>query len=131
MESNAEDSKKEDSIKVETIDETSLVTQVEEIKCIRDCTPINPIKEVLPVDITQKVNNNSENLKKTSSVLNNQRLKSRKKCQIRCLTCNTNALSIVPVCNWYQNKNYIYLKFNILEMDDFNIESTMHSITLR
>lgn len=130
---NAEDSKKENSIKIETIDESSSATQVSENKCIEDFTSIKPIKEVLPINVIEEVKINSAELKpaETSSILTNKKSKSIKKCHIRCLTCNSNTHSIVPVCNWYQNKKYVYLKFDILEIDDFKIECTMHSIILK
>lgn len=45
-----------------------------------------------------------------------------------CLTCNNNVESIVPLCTWYQNKNYIFLRFDILEINDFRINCTHENI---
>lgn len=128
MKSNVNDFENENSIKIETIDESSSVTQVTENKCIRDFTSIKPNEEVLPVNVTEET---KTQLKNTSLVIKKQKLRSSKKSQNNCLTCITNVISIVPVCYWYQNKSYIYLKFSILEVDDFNIECTMNSITLK
>lgn len=49
-----------------------------------------------------------------------------------CLTCNVyEPSSIIAMCIWYQDENYIYLKFNILDIDEFNINCTKDSILFK
>lgn len=70
----------------------------------------------------------NECLQKTS-VLKSEKIKLNKNRKRLCLTCNTNAQSIVPMCVWYQNNDYIFIRLNILEIDDFKINCTLESIT--
>jgi len=68
---------------------------------------------------------------KDMSALNNSKQKHREKRRNICLTCNNNIQSIVPICTWHQDKNNIYLKLNILEIDDFSVDGTMESIKFK
>lgn len=98
----------------------------------KEISYIKPIKEINYVE-------SIENIKLVDSVVFQNRppvskkhkLKIFEKRQKNCLTCNTNVKSIIPVCIWYQDTNYIYLKLNILEIDDFTVESTMEKIIFK
>lgn len=48
-----------------------------------------------------------------------------------CFTCNTNDHSIIPTCVWHQDKNNIYLKFGVLEIEKFNVDCTKKSIMFK
>lgn len=61
-----------------------------------------------------------------------RKLKLNLKRQNPCLSCNTPMKSIiVPVCVWYQDDNNIYLKFNILEIDELLVDCTIQNITFK
>lgn len=111
---NTEDTKKESSVII-TEEITSLIP---ENKCTNESIEV----------IDSAVFN--ESLQKTP-VLKNDKIKRIENRKNLCLTCNTNAQSIVPICIWHQNKDYIFIRLNILEMDDFRINCTMESITFR
>lgn len=115
----------ENSPTKETSSEITLVTKNDHI--FKDCS----IDKIEPDE--QIKNADSAITKKTSSELKKGKLKWNKKRLNMCLTCNTNEESqIVPQCIWYQNKNYIYLKFNILEMDDdFSVKSSIQSLIFK
>lgn len=68
---------------------------------------------------------------KDKSVQNNSKQQLREKRRNICLTCNTNIQSIIPICTWHQDRNNIYLKLNILEIDDFSVDSTLESIKFK
>ena len=68
---------------------------------------------------------------KDKSVQNNFKQQLREKRRNICLTCNTNIQSIIPICTWHQDRNNIYLKLNILEIDDFSVDSTLESIKFK
>lgn len=68
---------------------------------------------------------------KDTSMINDCKQKPKEKLRQICLTCNTNIQSITPVCTWHQDKNNIYLKLNILEIDDFNLDYSMESINFK
>lgn len=116
---NIEDVKKEDSLKITDI------TPVNESEPLKVSTNVETIetKEISPIDDTAMPNDMSE--------LNNCKQKLREKRRNICLTCNTNIQSIIPICTWHQDRNNIYLKLNILEIDDFNIDGTMESIKFK
>ncbi|XP_025202131.1 putative ATP-dependent RNA helicase TDRD12 [Melanaphis sacchari] len=114
-----QDIKKEDSLTItditssienETLKENINIESVEtnEIKSIDNIIPIKDI-----------------------CLLNNCKQKNGEKRRKICLTCNTNLQSIIPICTWHQDRNNIYLKLNILEIDDFNVDSTMESIKFK
>lgn len=65
---------------------------------------------------------------KDTSIKNDCKRKPKEKLRQICLTCNTNIQSIIPICTWHQDRNNIYLKFNILEIDSFNLDYSMESI---
>lgn len=84
----------------------------------------NKIEEIIPLV-------DSVVLNKKPLELKTQKLNLYKKNRNYCVTCNTNVHSIVPTCIWYQDKNYIYLKLSILEVEDFNINCTMENIIFK
>lgn len=114
-----EDVKKEDSLTITDI------TPVSESVSLKDRVAVEPIKteEIRPI--------NDAAMLKDMPVLNNCKKKLREKRRNICLTCNTNIQSIIPMCTWHQDRNNIYLKLNILEIDNFNVESTLESIKFK
>lgn len=68
---------------------------------------------------------------KDTSMKNYYKHKPKEKRLQTCLTCNTNIQSIIPICTWHQDRNNIYLKLNILEIDDFNLDYSMESINFK
>jgi hypothetical protein len=117
---NIQDVKKEDSLTITDI------TPLNESELLKDNTNVEPFKpnEIIPVG-------NITVIKDNVSILNNCKQERREKRRKICLTCNTNIHSIVPICTWHQDRNFIYLKLNILEIDDFNLDSTMESIKFK
>lgn len=111
------DIKNENSI---TITE-EIIPIIPENKCI-----VQSVEAIKPID--SEVFN--ECLQKTS-VLKKNKTKLNEKRKLLCLTCNTNAQSIVPMCIWYQNIDYIFIRLNILEMDDFEMNCTTEGIKFR
>jgi len=109
---------------LKTTEEISSVTPTPDEECDKDYADIELAGEIKTID--------SATLKTPSTVSKQRKSKNvTRKCKNVCLTCNTNVQSIVPLCKWHQDKNHIYIKLNILEMDDFNIRYTMESITFR
>lgn len=105
----------------ETNTEITSLTQVTEKELLEDCT-IEPIKNTVSEDSAE------------SKIVFAQKKTKSKLCVKRrdpCLTCNNYIQSIIPLCIWYQNKNYIFLKFNILEIDDFSLNCTAESIIFK
>lgn len=119
MDQNIEDLKKEESL---TITDITPITKNEAVK---DCITVEPNKtqEIIPI-------NNSTMLKDTFAQ-NNYNRQFREKRRNICLSCNTNIQSIIPICTWHQDRNNIYLKLNILEIDDFSVDSTLDSIKFK
>lgn len=119
MDQNIEDLKKEESL---TITDITPITKNETVK---DCITVEPIKtqEIIP-------NNNSAMLKDMFEQ-NNYNQQFRKKRRNICLSCNTNIQSTIPICTWHQDRNNIYLKLNILEIDNFSVDSTLDSIKFK
>lgn len=119
-----EEEKKEKLTTEETTSEITPVTENDQIieSCITD-----------EIESNKQIKNTDSAINKKASGLKKRKMKLSKKRPSMCLTCNTNEQSqIVPQCIWYQNKNYIYLKFNILEMDnDFSVNSTVQSIIFK
>ncbi|XP_060837177.1 putative ATP-dependent RNA helicase TDRD12 isoform X2 [Rhopalosiphum padi] len=117
---NIQDVKKEDSLTITDI------TPLNESELLKDYTNVEPFKpnEIIPTG-------NITMIKDNVSMLNNCKQERREKRRKICLTCNTNIHSIVPICTWHQDRNFIYLKLNILEIDDFNLDSTMESIKFK
>lgn len=139
--SNNENTKKITSITEETTAEIISAIPQTENKIFDSYTTFESTKEINSFKPNEK-NNFIEQidkvklddmivLHKASSVPKKHKLKQIEKRQNLCLTCNSSVQSIVPVCIWYQDKNNIHLKFNILEIDDFNINSTMKNITFK
>jgi len=109
---------------LKTTEEITSVTPTPDKECDKGSADIELAEEIKTID--------SATLKIPPTVLKQRKSKNvdRKRKNV-CLTCNTNVQSIVPLCNWHQDKNHIYIKLNILEVDDFNISHTMESITFR
>lgn len=114
-----EDKNKEDSLKI-TEEITSVA--IPEKECVKSSTIIEVAEESKPLTTIK-----SPTCKKPKQ----KKLKHTGKRKNVCLICNTNVQSIVPMCYWHQDKNYIYIILNILEVDDFEINHTMNSITFR
>lgn len=107
-----------------TIKETNTkITSVTPVtkKDHEDCT-IEPIEKIVPVDLAEP---------KTVLVQKKAKSKFVEKRQNLCLTCNNYVQSCVPKCIWYQDKNYIYLKFDILETNTFSLNCTFESIIFK
>lgn len=109
---NIEDTEKENSV----IITEEITSPIPENKCTNET--IEVIDSAVFNECSQK-----------TSVLKNNKIKLNKNLKNLCLTCNTNTQSIVPICIWHQNKDYIFIQLNILEMDDFRIDCTMEGIT--
>lgn len=91
--------------------ESKKETESEDIKCIKPFDLVVP-KKKFPL----KIHNFKPNVRQ----------------QNPCLTCNVyEQSSIIASCIWYQDINYIYLKFNILEIDKFSINCTKNSILFK
>ncbi|VVC30718.1 Hypothetical protein CINCED_3A002209 [Cinara cedri] len=76
---------------------------------------VETVEKIKPVDLALPEKPSNSKITK---------LKPRKTNKVICLTCNTNLQSITPICIWYQVENNIYLKFNILKIDNFRINYT-------
>lgn len=113
---NIQDVKKEDSLTLTDI------TPLIESEPLKENINIEPIKtnKIRPVDNVKMI--------KDTSIKNDCKRKPKEKLRQICLTCNTNIQSIIPICTWHQDRNNIYLKFNILEIDGFNLDYSMESI---
>lgn len=129
MQSSAENIKEHNSVTItcntefqKSVTEKDYATNASTNEFVGDNTSVNEIKEVKCIDSL---------IEKKSLSLKNRDLKLNIQYQNPCLTCNTNEKSIIPTCIWYQDKNYIYLKLNILEIDKFNIESSTESIMFK
>ncbi|XP_015363727.1 PREDICTED: putative ATP-dependent RNA helicase TDRD12 [Diuraphis noxia] len=116
---NIVDVKKEDFLKITDM------TPVNENGPPKVCANIEPIKtkEISPNNDTAILNDMYE--------LNNCKQKLKEKRRNICLTCNTNIRSIIPVCTWHEDRNNIYLKLHILEIDNFNVDCTMEGIKFK
>ncbi|CAI6365293.1 unnamed protein product [Macrosiphum euphorbiae] len=119
IDQNIEDVKKEESLSITD------VKPITESGPLKDCITVEPIKtqEIIPISNAVML--------KDKSVQDNSKQKLREKRRNICLTCNTNIQSIIPICTWHQDRNNIYLKLNILEIDDFSVDSTLESIKFK
>ncbi|CAI6372649.1 unnamed protein product [Macrosiphum euphorbiae] len=119
IDQNIEDVKKEESLSITD------VKPITESGPLKDCITVEPIKtqEIIPISNAVML--------KDKSVQNNSKQQLREKRRNICLTCNTNIQSIIPICTWHQDRNNIYLKLNILEIDDFSVDSTLESIKFK
>ncbi|XP_060864055.1 putative ATP-dependent RNA helicase TDRD12 isoform X2 [Metopolophium dirhodum] len=116
---NIEDVKKEESLSITDL------KPITESGPLKDCITVEPIKTQEIISI------NNAAMLKDMSVQNKYKQQLREKRRNICLTCNTNLQSIIPICTWHQDRNNIYLKLNILEIDDFSVDSTLESIKFK
>lgn len=94
-------------------------------------------KQIDAINVSQdKVENKSieideKRIEKSVSINLNQDLvtnNNKKKNQKYCLDCNVTP--VIPQCFWHQNKEWIYLKLNILSVINYNYSHTVDSITI-
>lgn len=86
-------------------------------------TESEDIKHIKPMDSI---------VPKNKFPLKNHKVKPKVRQKIPCLTCNIyEPSSIIAMCVWYQDENNIYLKFNILGIDEFSIDCTKNSILFK
>jgi len=112
------------------MEDITSVTPTLEKECVKSST-IELAEEIEPIEVIEEIKTVDSVMLNKSSVLKQQKLKLNRKYKNVCLTCNTNKWSIVPMCHWHQDKNYIYMKLNVLELDDFEVIHTMESIKFR
>lgn len=118
IEYNKESSNQDMMIK-EINTEITSTTPVTKKDILKDCA----IKSI------EKTTETTLNSAEPKIVLAQKKTKSKVKRKNLCLTCNNYAQSCIPKCIWHQDKNYIYLKFSILEINNFIINCTAESIT--
>lgn len=128
IKSNNENTTKNSCVIEETTTDLSVISQTEN-KAFENYTNFESPKEINSLKPNEKMKSVDMVVLNKPSVPKKHKFKRIEKRQNICLTCNTNVQSIIPVCIWYQDKNNIYLKFNILEIDDFNVNSTMKNVT--
>lgn len=114
------ESSNQDIIIKEINTEMTSTTPVTQKDILEDCT-IEPIDKTTETSVHLAEPKTVSAQKKNKSKLN-------KKPRYLCLTCNNSTQFCVPKCIWYQDTNYIFLKFSVLEINNFSITCTADSI---
>ncbi|XP_016661859.1 putative ATP-dependent RNA helicase TDRD12 [Acyrthosiphon pisum] len=85
--------------------------------------------QTVPSLTNEKINvSESKSLNKDNIIANNEQIKCIKIEKKYCLDCNVTP--VVPQCFWHQDDTWIYLKLNILSVNDYNTLYTMDTITI-
>jgi len=78
--------------------------------------------------IEKKKESDSKLISKDNVISNKEQIKCIKIDKKYCLDCNVTP--VVPQCFWHQDEKWIYLKLNILSVNDYKTSYTMDTITI-
>jgi len=85
--------------------------------------------QILPSSANENINESvSKTLNKENIISNTEQIKDINILKKYCLDCNKTP--VVPQCFWHQDNTWIYLKLNILSVNNYHISNTIDTITI-
>ncbi|XP_060869141.1 putative ATP-dependent RNA helicase TDRD12 isoform X1 [Metopolophium dirhodum] len=113
----------------DVLDEEELKSQMDLLESLfKTSNQINEIQTVPSSTNEKKIESDSKSLNKDNLIANKKQIKCIKIEKKYCLDCNVTP--VVPQCFWHQDDTWIYLKLNILSVNDYNTLYTMDTITI-
>ncbi|KAL4131220.1 hypothetical protein QTP88_008561 [Uroleucon formosanum] len=111
------------------LDEEELKSQMDLLESLFKTSNQTNETQIVPNSTNEKKNkSNSKSLNKDNVIANKEQIKCIKIEKKYCLDCNVTP--VVPQCFWHQDDTCIYLKLNILSVNDYNTLFTMDTITI-
>jgi len=111
------------------VDEKELKCQMEFLESLfKNSNQANETQIVTDSTNQKKNEKDSKLLNKDNVIANIEQLKCVQIGKKYCLDCNVTP--VVPQCFWHQDELWIYLKFNILSVNNYNTSYTMNTITI-
>jgi len=113
----------------DVLDEEELKSQMDLLESLfKTSNQTNEIQTVPSSTNEKKNESDSKSLNKDNIIAKKEQIKCIKIEKKYCIDCNVTP--VVPQCFWHQNDTWIYLKLNILSVNDYNILYTMDTITI-
>ncbi|CAI6345230.1 unnamed protein product [Macrosiphum euphorbiae] len=121
---------KEDESEVDDVfDEEEFKCQMDLLESLFKTSNQTNETQTVPSSTNEKKNeSDSKSLNKDNVIANKEQIKCIKNEKKYCLDCNVTP--VVPQCFWHQDDTWIYLKLNILSVNDYNTLYTMDTITI-
>lgn len=111
------------------LDEEELKSQMDLLESLfKTSNQTNEIPSVPNSTIEKKNESDSKSISKDNVISNKEQIKCIKVDKKYCLDCNVTP--VVPQCFWHQDDTWIYLKLNILSVNDYKTSYTMDTITI-
>ncbi|XP_022182360.1 putative ATP-dependent RNA helicase TDRD12 [Myzus persicae] len=111
------------------LDEEELKCQMDLLESLFKYSNQTNETQTVPNSINEKKNESDlKSVNKDNVIANIEQKKCKKIEKKYCLDCNVTP--VVPQCFWHQDDTWIYLKLNILSVNDYNTSYTMNTITI-